>query len=74
MRAASATVMEFIVRAFPFRHESNARYARTQFMLAECIEEYSAESDFKAKPSPDLARGNAEPLLNLPVLTKDDRE
>lgn len=74
MRAASATVMEFIARAYPFRHESNARYARTRFMLAECIEEYSAESDFKARPSPDLARGNMEPLLNLPVLTKDANE
>lgn len=74
MRAASATVMEFIARAFPFRHESNACYARTRFMLAECIEEYSAESDFKARPSPDLARGNAEPLLNLPVLTQDVSE
>lgn len=74
MRAASATVMEFIARAFPFRHESNARYARTRFMLAECIEEYSAENDFKARPSSDLAMGNAEPLLNLPVLTKEDSE
>lgn len=74
MRAASATVMEFIARAYPFRHESNARYARTRFMLAECIEEYSAESDFKARPSSDLARGNTEPLLNLPVLTKGASE
>lgn len=74
MRAASATVMEFIARAFPFRHESNARYARTRFMLAECIEEYYAESDFKARPSPELARGNMEPLLNLPVLTKGASE
>lgn len=70
MRAASACVMEFIARAFPFRHESNNRYARTRFMLAECIEEFSAESDFKARVSPDVARGEKEPLLNLPILAK----
>ena len=29
MRAASTCVMEFIARAYPFRHEPNAAYART---------------------------------------------
>lgn len=69
MRAASACVMEFIARAYPFRHESNDLYARTQFMLAEAVEEFCAESEFTARASPDLARGDREPLLNLPVLS-----
>lgn len=68
MRAASACVMEFIARAYPFRHESNSLYARTRFMLAEVVEEAYAESEFNAKVSPDLARGDLEPLLNLPIL------
>lgn len=37
MRAASACVMEFIARAYPFRQEPNAAFARTRFMLAEAF-------------------------------------
>jgi hypothetical protein len=68
MRAASDCVMEFIARAYPFRHKSNDHYARKRFMLAEVHEEHSAESAFQAKASPLLASGAAEPLLGLPVL------
>jgi proteasome lid subunit RPN8/RPN11 len=68
MRAASACVLEFIARAYPFRHECNSLYARTRFMLAEAIEEFYAEYDFTARSTPDLARGALEPLLNLPIL------
>jgi hypothetical protein len=70
MRAASSCVMEFIARAYPFRHESNARYARTRFMLAEGIEEFTAENEFEAKVWSGLASGDLEPLLGLPVLAK----
>lgn len=70
MRAASACIMEFVARAFPFRHENNNRFARTKFMLAEGIEEFSAENEFNKRVSPDIARGDREPLLNLPILTK----
>lgn len=74
MRAASACVMEFIARAYPFRHESNSLYARTRFMLAEAVEEFYGESEFNARVSPDLARGDGEPLLNLPALGKMTEE
>jgi len=74
MRAASACVMEFIARAYPFRHESNSLYARTRFMLAEALEEFYAESEFKARVSPDLASGDQEPLLSLPVLSMKKEE
>lgn len=70
MRAASACVMEFIARAYPFRHESNSLYARTRFMLAEAVEEFSGEREFNVRVPPDLARGDGEPLLNLPALGK----
>jgi hypothetical protein len=73
MRAASACVMEFIARAYPFRHESNTNYARTKFMLAEGIEEFSAESEFPLKVSPNLASGDHEPLLGLPILGKKEQ-
>lgn len=71
MRAASACVMEFIARAYPFRHSTNTSYARTRFMLAECIEEHFAESEFEIKPSALLATGGREPLLGLPVLARE---
>lgn len=71
MRAASACVMEFIARAYPFRQESNNRYARTRFMLAEGIEEYTAENAFTARTSPFIARGDEEPLLGLPALNEE---
>ncbi len=68
MRAAAACVNEFIARAFPFRLESNRLYARTQFSLAACEEEYFAEDFFTCTPNLLLARGDAEPLLGLPML------
>ena len=67
MRAASTCVMEIIARAYPFRHDSNERFARTQFSLAAGEEVYTAESQFKAQSNPKLARGSAEPLLGLPA-------
>lgn len=71
MRASSACVMEFIARAYPFRHESNRIYSRTQFMLAEAIEEYTSEDTFLVVHSTILARGTREPLLGLPTLSPE---
>lgn len=69
MRAASACINEFIARAYPFRHEPNARYARTQFSLAACEEEYLAEDNFKKHAYAHiLGNGSQEPLLGLPFL------
>jgi proteasome lid subunit RPN8/RPN11 len=70
MRAAAAAVNEYIARAFPFRLDANENYARTEFSLAACEEEYSAESMFKCGDNPLLARGDLEPLLGLPVLNR----
>lgn len=68
MRAASACVLEYIARAYPFRQEPNSLYARSRFMLAEGFEESTAEFEFRRSPSGLLARGSQEPLLGLPVL------
>lgn len=68
MRAASACVMEFIARAHPFRHESNAAYARTQFSLAANEEEFFSIESFPTTTTPQFARGDLEPLLGLPAL------
>jgi len=70
MRAAAAAVNEYIARAFPFRLDANENYARTEFSLAACEEEYSAESKFERGVNPLLARGDLEPLLGLPVLKR----
>ena len=68
MRAASACVMEFIARAYPFRHESNAAYARTQLSLAANEEEFFPVESFPTTTIPQFARGDLEPLLGLPAL------
>jgi hypothetical protein len=72
MRAGSACVSEFLARAYPFRLEPNALYARTQFSLAACDEEYQAEDTFTRSPNPALARGDLELLLGLPTLAVPD--
>lgn len=72
MRAASASVLEFIARAYPYRHEPNANYARTKFMLAEAFEEFTHEQEFTRKPARLLATGAAEPLLGLPILGQEN--
>lgn len=68
MRAASAAVMEFIARAYPFRLDPNGRYARCRFSLAACDEEHEPEDTFPKAPNPILGRGGKEPLLGLPIL------
>ena len=68
MRAASALVNEFIARTYPYRHEPNALYARTTFSLAACEEDHTPASDFSVERSDILGRGDAEPLLGLPLL------
>lgn len=68
MRAAAAAMNEFIARAYPFRLDTNGHYARTQFSLAACEEEYVPEAGFKRTRSPLFAQGAAEPLLGLPML------
>lgn len=68
MRAASAAVMEFIARAFPFRHEPNENFARSIFLLAEGCEERTAERAFARAENALLGRGNQRPLLGLPAL------
>lgn len=74
MRAASACVLEFIARAFPYRHEPNTLYARTVFMLAEAFEESSPDSWFSTRGSMPLATGSQEPLLGLPALGASTEE
>ncbi|RWX40283.1 ThiF family adenylyltransferase [Rhizobium leguminosarum] len=66
MRAASALVEEFIARVYPYRHEPNADYARSEFSLAACDQEHYAEDHFTQQENPLLGRGAAEPLLGLP--------
>ena len=68
MRAASACMNEFILRAYPFRLEPNRDYARTLFSLAAADEDHMSENDFEVGPNPVFARGSLEPLLGLPAL------
>lgn len=68
MRTASAGVIEYLARSFPFRHDPNSSYARTLFRLAEGEEERSAEDSFDRGADRLLGTGAAEPLLGLPEL------
>lgn len=68
MRAGSASVMEFIARAFPFRHDPNALRTRTLFSLAACEEEYIPDTAFARKSNVHLGQGMKRPLLGLPLL------
>jgi len=68
MRAASACMNEFILRAYPFRLEPNRDFTRTLFSLAAVDEDHLSEDDFEVGPNPVFARGSLEPLLGLPAL------
>lgn len=68
MRAAAAAVLEYVARAFPFRHEVNENYARTVFSLAEMEEDTYPEGHFDMAMSHIVGCGATEPLLSLPAL------
>ncbi|WP_116091837.1 ThiF family adenylyltransferase [Sphingomonas crusticola] len=68
MRAASGAMLEYVARAFPFRHEPNENYARITFSMAEMEEDHFAEGHFDAARSSVLGIGAMEPLLGLPSL------
>lgn len=70
MRAASACVMEFIARTFPFRHVANADRARTVFTLSDGDEDFFAEREFAATAQFLVGVGLQEPLLGLPAFAK----
>lgn len=69
MRAASDCVMEFIARAYPYRHEPNRKRARTVFSLAAGEQEFMSDEDFSRAANPHLGRGLVEPLLGMPRFT-----
>lgn len=68
MRATADLMLEFIARAYPFRHDANVKYSRRQLSFAAGEEEYTAETEFTASENPLLARGEQEPLIGLPSL------
>jgi hypothetical protein len=72
MRAACACVMEFIARAFPFRHDNNAKYARSIFTLCGGEENFYSQDSFAARHRFPMGAGAQEPLIGLPALMGDD--
>ena len=57
MRAASACIIEFLARLFPFRQFSNETRARVIFMLGEGDEDIFAESQFTRRSQFPVACG-----------------
>lgn len=68
MRAASAAVVEYLARAFPYRHDPNDRFARTIFRLAEMEEEVFPEGSFDGGMTHILGAGAMDPPLGMPAL------
>ena len=68
MKAASAAVLEYIARSFPFRHEPNSAFARSMSSLGEMEGENFAEHSFDRDEAAALGVGAAAPLLGLPML------
>jgi hypothetical protein len=68
MRAATDLVMEFLARAYPFRHDPNIGFTRRELSIAAKEEEILPEGQFAVSHNSLLARGAQEPLLNLPRL------
>lgn len=73
-RAASALVNEFLARTYPFRQNPNRNYARSEFSLAACDEDYHSEDEYERQENPLLGRGDAEPLLGLPQFRKPRKD
>lgn len=71
MRAASAAILEYIARAFSFRHEPNENFARVVFSLAEMEEDTYPEGHFDVAMSHILGCGATQQLLGLPILGTD---
>lgn len=67
MRAASACVLEFIARAFPFRHDRNGKYARSIFTLCGGEEDFYPQEQFAIRHAFSLGAGAQEPLIGLPA-------
>jgi len=70
MRAAADTMMEFLMRIHPFRHDGNRGYARRELSVAAAEEEFFPESKFLRTANPMLAHGDKEPLLMIAKLTE----
>ncbi len=68
MRAAADLVMEFLGRAYPFRHDHNSVYARRELSIAAKEEDFFTEDEYPIALNHLIARGAQEPLLNLPRL------
>jgi hypothetical protein len=68
MRASSDLILECIARLYPFRHDSNEKYARRELSIAAGEEEFRTEQEFATAENMTLARGDREPLIGLPFL------
>ena len=71
MFAASMAVTEFLARLHPYRNEPNSNYAENRFSLTGNYLMSSPESlSGSEKVDGKLGRGDTNPLLGLPALSK----
>lgn len=72
MHAASTVVLEFLARAFPFRLDGNASFARIEYDLASGDRSHLSDDASASGSTALLGVGLRPPLLGLPGL--DDPE
>lgn len=68
MHAASAVVLEFVARAYPYRLDHNGAFAHNDFDLAAEERSCVTDSEFPSDPNGLLGAGLRSPLLGLPGL------
>ncbi|MCT7327326.1 ThiF family adenylyltransferase [Ralstonia mojiangensis] len=72
MKAASAVVLEFLARAYPFRFDTNRFFARSLFCVASGEEDHEAEDAWDHRDCPLAGTGlTSSPLLGLPSLEQE---
>lgn len=68
MYAASAVVLEFVARAYPFRLDGNESFARSEFDLASEERSHVSSRKFELTDTDLPGAGFRRPLLGLPGL------
>jgi hypothetical protein len=74
MLFASLAVNEALARLHPFRMDENAGFATTRFSLSHSMLEVEAGQLAPDRLLKDLGRGDVDPLLGMPALSRVEGE
>lgn len=74
MLFASLAVNEALARLHPFRMDENACFATTRLSLSHSMLQVEADQTAPERLLKSLGRGDVEPLLGMPALSRENRE